>query len=527
MIKRIHKHITLIWNENPLVLILTIAIVLRLVSVIFSKGYEMHDDHFLIIEAPQSWVDGRDYNNWLPWNQSNPEPTGHSFFYIGFHFLFFYALKIFGITNPQIKMLLVRLIHALFSLLIVSLGYRITEKLSDRKSAKIVGLLLASYWFMPFFSVRNLVEIVCIPFLMLGLWMILNADTRRHLLRWIFFAGFVSGMAFSVRYQTSVFLAGIGLALLLKKQIWQAVAFGFGVMLSVIVFQGIIDFIIWGYPFAEFLAYSAYNVRHQYDFITGGWYNYLGVICGMLIPPFSLLLFWGFLRTWKKHLLVFLPTIIFLVLHSLYPNKQERFIFPIIPFIILLGVIGWNEFYEKSKFWHKQKLIYSIILILFWVINTAGLVLFTASYAKKARVETMSYLSSYKNINFILIDDSNRSSATMLPRYYLNQWPSFYVYPKPVQENYNCTEISKPGEQFFKVDNLECLNRIRTDSLPDFVIFIDEVNLKDRLAKISEYIPNLEFIKRIDPGFRDKVMHSINKVNYNVPIYIYKTPYYK
>ena len=166
-----------------------------------------------------------------------------------------------------------------------------------------------------------------------------------------------------------------------------------------------------------------------------------------------------------------------------------------------------------------------MILGLFWVMNIALLLLFTPSYGKRARVETMSFLSSYKHIHFILIDDSNRSSTTMLPRYYLNQWPSFYDYPKPVQENYDCKEISKPGEQFLEVENLECLKQIRNDSLPDFVIFIDEVNLKNRFDKMSEYIPNLEFIAKIDPGFRDKLMHSLNKVNYNVPVYIYKTPY--
>jgi hypothetical protein len=87
MLKRFKNHIYILWNEKPLRLILIIALLLRLISVLFSRGYEMHDDHFLIIEAPQSWLDGRDYNNWLPWNQEKPEPTGHSFFYTGFHFL--------------------------------------------------------------------------------------------------------------------------------------------------------------------------------------------------------------------------------------------------------------------------------------------------------------------------------------------------------------------------------------------------------------------------------------------------------
>ena len=83
MIKRI-------WNEKPLTLLLFTAFFVRLLSVIFSKGYGMHDDHFLVIEAAKSWADGYDYNNWLPTaNSAAPTPSGHSFFYSGLHFFLF------------------------------------------------------------------------------------------------------------------------------------------------------------------------------------------------------------------------------------------------------------------------------------------------------------------------------------------------------------------------------------------------------------------------------------------------------
>ncbi|MFO7658397.1 MAG: glycosyltransferase family 39 protein [Bacteroidales bacterium] len=527
MMEKIKKLVLFFWNEKPLTLVLFVAIALRLVSVVFSKGYDMHDDHYLIIEAPQSWVDGRDYNNWLPWNQDNPEPTGHSFFYIGLHFVFFYLFKFVGVNDPQFKMLLIRIIHALFSLLIVVLGYRITEKYSGKKHARLAGLLLAAYWFMPFFSVRNLVEIVCIPFLMTGFWMILNTEMKKNPLSWIFLAGFVAGMAFSVRYQTSVFLAGMALALLLKNQVKPAFAFGFGVVASVVLFQGLIDFFIWGYPFAEFIAYSEYNISHKHDFITGGWFNYLGVIGGMLIPPFSLLLFFGFLRTWKKQLLIFLPVIIFLVMHSLYPNKQERFIFPILPFIIMLGVTGWYDFYEKSKFWQKNRLLYRVIVISFCFFNIAALLLYTPSYAKKARVKTMSYLSAYKNISYMLIEDSNRRNTTMFPRFYLNQWPSFYEYAKPADSDSVCNISTPTNDQFIKINSPACFGEIERESFPGFVVFVDSVNLDQRVTAISEFLPGLEFLTVIRPDFRDRLLYAVNKVNYNVPVYIYKTGYYK
>lgn len=123
------------WNEKPLVSIVVIALMVRLIAVVFSQGYGMHDDHFLVIEASQSWVDGTDYNNWLPQNQANPKPEGHSFFYVGIHYLIFLFFKFIGMSDPVLKMYIIRLFHALLSLVVVAYGYKITLKLYKEAKA--------------------------------------------------------------------------------------------------------------------------------------------------------------------------------------------------------------------------------------------------------------------------------------------------------------------------------------------------------------------------------------------------------
>ena len=128
------KKIRYRWENHPLNLILFISLVIRLVSAIFSKGYGMHDDHYLVIEAAQSWIDGYDYNNWLPENRPDGTPTGHSFFYVGLHYLFFRFLEFVGVFDPQIKMLFVRVVHALFSLLTVKYAFKITQRQWNRKA---------------------------------------------------------------------------------------------------------------------------------------------------------------------------------------------------------------------------------------------------------------------------------------------------------------------------------------------------------------------------------------------------------
>ena len=165
------------WNEKPLTALIWIAFIVRLPAVFFSKGFGWHDDHFLIIESTQSWVDGKDYDNWFPWSGATI-PDGHSLFYSGLHFILFTLMKWIGIHDPQVKMFFVRLIHALFSLLIVYFGYKIARLYKGEYVAKITGLLLASYWFMPFLSVRNLIEFACIPFLVWGTWLALPKENQ-------------------------------------------------------------------------------------------------------------------------------------------------------------------------------------------------------------------------------------------------------------------------------------------------------------------------------------------------------------
>ena len=209
--------------QKPLTTILIIALILRLVAAIFARGYGMHDDHFLVIEASQSWVDGTDYNNWLPKNRLSDVPDGHSFFYVGIHYVLFSVIKWLGIHNPDTKMYIIRILHALLSLLVVWGGYKIARQQAGERTAKRVGIFLAMLWFMPFLSVRNLVEIVAMPFLMWGLWLIYAAKEKRKYLLWMFLAGFVMGLAVSIRFQAVLFVGGTGLALLFLKKWKEAI----------------------------------------------------------------------------------------------------------------------------------------------------------------------------------------------------------------------------------------------------------------------------------------------------------------
>jgi hypothetical protein len=495
------------WNEQPLMFIMMVGIIFRFLAVVFARGWGMIDDHFLAVESAQSWVDGYDYNSWLPGSPGNTGPTGHNFFYPGLHFLLFLFFKYIHLTNPQMKMFFVRLINASWSLITIYFGYKITERLSDKRSARIVGLLLALLWFMPWVSVRDLVEMSCVPLLIMAVWFIVSRGDQPGQTSAYFLSGLFLGLSFDLRPQTIFFTFGLILVVLYERKWKETITLILGSLIPIVLVQGTVDYFIWGKPFVELIGYIKGNILSAKNYITLPWYNYFLVIFGILIPPVSLMLFFGFLRTWKKYLLIFIPVAIFFIFHSYFPNKQERFILPILPFIIITGVIGWNEFIDRSLFWMKHARLLRSFWIFFWIINMALLVPVSMVYSKRARVESMVYLSKYKDIRYILVADAD-NNPELFPRFYLGQWPVIYDF-------------------FLDNENtMTMIGRVATKEpvikQPRFILFTGSKLKPETIIQARKSFPFLVYETTIEPGLVDKVMHWLNPINVSRYVFIYR-----
>lgn len=308
-----------------------------------------------------------------------------------------------------------------------------------------------------------------------------------------------------MRYQTILYAGGLGLSLFILKRWKEAIVYGVGYLFCVALIQGGMDMILYGKPFMALYDYIEYNVVHSHDYFISPWYNYIILILGLLIPPISILIFYGFLRTWKKHLLIFLPTFIFFVFHSYVPNKQERFILPIFLFIIILGVIGMNEFFAKSAYWQRHKKFIRGSWVFFWVLNTLLLFVISTTYSKKAKVEAMMYLSRYDNIHTIMYHSYRAYSNVMCPRSYLGEW----VKERPITSD-------------LPIETIPDYVLSDMDFQPRFILFFEDVDLDKRIAEVKEMFPNIVFEKRFEPGFIDRLIHWLNPINANETITLYR-----
>ncbi len=510
----------------PLSAIMLIALTIRVLAAFFSRGFAFHDDHFDVIEIAQSWVYG------LPVWLNDAMPPRHSMFYTGIHYVLFYFFDQIGITHPDSKMTIVRLLHGLYSLLAVYFGYKITETLSDQRNARLVGLMLAMMWFMPFMSVRNLVEMVCIPpYLAAFYLMVLPDASGNQRKKRYFWAGALFAVAFVLRYHTVIFAAGAGLVMLYRRQ-WRDLLFlALGFLLAAFLIQGTIDYVFFDYPFHSIVTYFLYNSDNAYNYSTGPVYRFALTILGFLVPPLSVYLLLGYSRTGKLAPMLFWGGILFFVAHSLFPNKQERFILPLFPLIIILGVIGWQDFVKRSRFWQTRRKLLAASWTFFWILNIAAAVGLAFTYTKKSRIAPLVYLADKPDLRGILLEFGDHS-LKLPPLFYLGRMSAeaegFATDSKHMWGRYkNGTPLPANFVMVYSLNDEKPLPKLKSEIkpayTPNYVVVVGQDDLDKRLQRIQSLYPKLKLEQTITPSLYDQALHRLNpRVHKDEHVRIYR-----
>ncbi|MFD3003230.1 glycosyltransferase family 39 protein [Pontibacter toksunensis] len=512
----------------PLSFILLIALLIRMVAAFYSKGFAFSDDHFDVITVAQGWLDE------LPVWLNEPMPPRHSMLYALVHYGIFYVLEAMGIFSPETKMIVVRVLHGLYSLLVVYFGYKITELLSNKMNARLVGLMLALIWFMPFMSVRNLVEMVCIPPYLAAFYLMVKQDKaeRRRVMPY-FWAGALFALAFTIRYHTVLFGAGAGLVLLYRRQWREAVAVLIGFAVAAFLVQGVIDIIFFDYPFHSVVAYFLYNSENAENFSTGPVYRFALTVLGFLVPPVSVFLVLGYARTAKMAPKLFWAGLLFFVAHSLFPNKQERFILPLFPLIMILGVIGWQQFVQTSTFWRRRRKLLAWSWGFFWALNILATVGMAFTYTKKSRVAPLVYLSEKPDLDGIVLEFGNHS-VKKPPLFYLGHMSA--EYDKYIEDKHLVWQEYLQGQKQLPSDFVMAytLNEDKTPQelqqeisasayKPDYVVVVGSDDLEERKARLLSLFPNLKLEHTITPSLYDQVLHLLNpRVHKDEHVQIYQ-----
>ena len=378
--------------------VLLAAAVVRLIAAIFSEGYIMSDDHFLAVEPVSSWVHGENYHNWYPnaYNETDhAQPFSYAYYFLNFVILKFCA--IIGIANPFIQAFVLRIVHAALSLWGVYLFVKLAERLISSVTWRIYAI-----WFWVFggvvtvFSVHQLVETACIPFVLLAYLYVLKYFEKDRV-----GAIIIAALAFSVsvgmRYQLVFFPLTLGFYLLWKRKWREAVIFGIFFTLGFALTQ-IDNLLFWHKPiYQHLLDYQAYNATHFADYPSNV-FSYLALVTYYIFPVVTIVFLISLRRRHSsaghssptfvapqhssighssptfvapqhssighssptfvapQHsntLPIFIGVAIFIVFHLVFPNRQERFLLPAVPFVLLLMMRAISKRYSCSAPSHE------------------------------------------------------------------------------------------------------------------------------------------------------------------------------
>ncbi len=508
------------WHYQPLQVILIGAVFTRLMAAFFSPGYLMVDDHFLTVEIAGSWANGFNTGDWIPgWGNTETAPQAFSFLYNGVLFVLFKFLYFIGIKDPQYLQLVVRVLHGLWSVLSVYFVFKLTLRLSDKRSAVTAALLMAFLGLMPMNAVRNLVEVVSQPLIIGGLYY----TTLIKRSQWILGGAFL-GMAVGLRFQNAWIPIGWGITILAIKDWRKFFTVACTAGLTFFLTQ-IDDILLWGgKPFQHVMGYFEYNAQHAGEFPNSP-LAYLSWLSYFILPPISLFIFWGALTPFlirNRALLprhsafwgVWMAWLVFTVFHLLFPNKQERFLFPVLPLLLVTGVIGWNLWVEwknwETKSWMNKSWKF------FWIVNSILLVGSSFIYPKRARVESMYALFEYGDAKNFIQEHAHKESVPLAPRFYANVWDEYYTFG--VHQNLEETI------GLFSILDSTYQHDVHRRSYPNYILFYDDVDLEKRVGNWKSKFPHLTYCTTIEPGAFDRLLHQLNPVNSLEKITIYRIP---
>jgi hypothetical protein len=370
-----------------------VAIGIRLVAVLFSRGFLHSDDHYDTIAPAWDWIANgmTGENGYLRWKGSSSSLTVNRFpLYVLTLWALIKSFMILGLTSLEAIMYGIRAVHAAVSLIPVWAGFSITRLVtrSDRW-AVATGLIVALHFAMPFLGVRNLIEVVGGSIWMLALYHLYRWEQKRQV-RSLYLAGICAGLAWMIRFQIALAVLPVPVVLWWRD----------GNPRAAIHFSMAVGIMILASAFADWailgrFAGSTINIVMNTG-LGGSMYQtiplmYTVVLLGLLIPPVSFVALWLWARRSFRstHLLLLASFLSFFIFHALHDNQQERFLLPMLPQILLMTVLALYHKIRDDGYLFRHMSLTRATLVWVLGVNLIVLIFLTPAYGHKGLIEPL------------------------------------------------------------------------------------------------------------------------------------------
>jgi len=409
------------FNKRTLFFLLIPAV--YLLTAINSIGYHHPDEHYQIVEfagLKGGWNTGED----LAWEyDAQIRPALQPMLALAV----FKVLNGVGITDPFQLSAGLRILTAIFA--VFCIGRFVRSFLPVVKESNRTAFVLLSFllWFLPAISVRFSSETYAGLTLLLSV-ALLNFSKKQNAL---FYTGIgiLWGLCFEFRYQMAIPVAGLLFWLIIFKKEKLSRLF---YLLSGGIFVVVCCFLLdsWYYgdwvfvPWNYFKSNIIDNVASHFG--VSPWYFYLEAILNRPTPLIGLLILGALIiflfRNYRNP--VAWCMVPYLLVHSLIPHKELRFLFPIAYFVPLILILAFQAIPEKWDGQIKKAVFYPVFAVAI-LINTGGIIMLSFKPALNGNIAMLQYIKKYYNeVDLFTSAGSNPYTLGnikgLTPRFYAN-----------------------------------------------------------------------------------------------------------
>lgn len=223
------------------------------------------------------------------------------------------------------------------SLTVVLGGYNYARRF-DRINphfAKLLVYVLSLYFVMPFLGTRAFGETVGMGFVMLGMSFLPSA--------WGFL---LLAIASSFRYQIGIILFSCAVIALIQRRRKAVFPVCAGI-LAFLLLQSIVDLSSARYPLKSFLDHVFINRHGGAEYGSQPWYSHFVLLIGCFFIPFSIPFLDRVPQAIRQHSDAAVSLAAFACVHTLIAHKEERYMAPILPLLLILLVAAWTQKWDS------------------------------------------------------------------------------------------------------------------------------------------------------------------------------------
>lgn len=299
-----------------------------------------------------------------------------------------------GLEAPYDQYRFVQILIGLFSTILLGLSLLF---FLPKEKYFYTFLSFAFYFAGAFGLTRPMFESLSAPWILLSALSLQYYLKNKNLpinLKLVIFSVIAVSIAFLLRPQTGICALGL-LGFLAFEKDWKALVWACLIGLCFFILAGIPDIYLRDGFHSSLKGILFYNIKHGASYDVQPWFFYIPLVFLMMWGPF-----WIsrqtkdiFKKFWAEHKVYWVYIIFLITLHSLFPQKWERFVIPVLGLMILI-LSDWFSYFWKLGF--KKRMIALAALNTFLWIPTN---FFTA---QKNIIEMSLHLDSHPEIKEVI-----------------------------------------------------------------------------------------------------------------------------